>query len=81
MLLCITHRIWTHLLFKHLASSVQTKGLCVFIPAFLWVLISFVVELQGNFGIQADAKVVIHHTLLCAVSLETDKMNIKAGLF
>lgn len=38
-------------------------GKCVS-PAFLWMLLSLVVELQGDLGIQADAKVVVHHTLL-----------------
>lgn len=38
--------------------------MCVFIPAFLGVLISLVVELQGDFGVQTDTKVVVHHTLL-----------------
>ena len=28
------------------------------------MLLSLVVELQGDLGIQADAKVVVHHTLL-----------------
>ena len=33
-------------------------------PAFLGVLFSLVVELQGDLGVEADAKVVVHHTLL-----------------
>lgn len=32
-------------------------------PAFLRVLFSLVVELQGDLGVEADAKVVVHHTL------------------
>lgn len=34
------------------------------IPALFRVLVSLVVELEGNLGVQADAEVVIHHTLL-----------------
>lgn len=34
------------------------------IPAFFRVLVSLVVEFEGNLGVQADAKVVVHHTLL-----------------
>lgn len=38
--------------------------LLVFLPAFFRVLVSFIVELEGDFGVQADAEVVVHHTLL-----------------
>lgn len=33
-------------------------------PAFLWMLLSLVVELQRDLGIQADAKVIVHDTFL-----------------
>lgn len=34
-------------------------------PALLWVLITFVVEIQRNLCIQSNSKVIIHDTLLC----------------
>jgi hypothetical protein len=36
-----------------------------FLPAFLRVFVSLVVKVQRDFGVKADAKVVVHHTLLC----------------
>lgn len=33
-------------------------------PALLRMLLPLVVELQGDLGIEADAEVVVHHTLL-----------------
>lgn len=36
----------------------------VFLPALFRVLVPLVVELEGNLGVQADAKVIVHHTLL-----------------
>lgn len=38
---------------------------CDYAPALLWMLITFVVEVQRDFGIQADSKIIIHHTFLC----------------
>lgn len=44
----------------------QSKGhLKPNLPAFLWVLITFVVEVQRNLCIQSNSKVIIHDTLLC----------------
>lgn len=36
-------------------------------PALLRVLITLVVEVQGDLRIQADAKVIVHDTLLCVI--------------
>lgn len=33
-------------------------------PALLRVLVSLVVEVQGDLGVQADAEVIVHDTLL-----------------
>lgn len=46
--------------------------MCVFIPALFGVLVSLVVELEGNLGVQADAEVVVHHTLLRTLSTNTE---------
>jgi len=48
----------------------QLSNISSFLPALFWVLISLVVELQRYFGIQPDAKIVIHHTLFCALPVE-----------
>lgn len=45
--------------------------MCAFIPAFFRVLVSLVVELEGNLGVQADAEVVVHHTLLGTLPINT----------
>lgn len=42
-----------------------------FIPAFFRVLVSLVVELEGNLGVQADAEVVVHHALLGTLPINT----------
>ena len=36
-------------------------------PALLWVLVTLVVEVQGDLRIQADAKVIVHDALLCVI--------------
>lgn len=41
------------------------------LPALFGVLVPLVVELQGDLGVQADAKVVVHDALLRAVPAET----------
>lgn len=46
------------------------------LPAFFRVLISLVVELEGNLGVQSDAEVVVHHALLGALSTNTENMQI-----
>lgn len=35
------------------------------VPALLWMLISLVVEVQRDFSIKTDSKVIIHDALLC----------------
>lgn len=51
--------------------------LFVAVPALFWMLIPLVVEVQRDFGVQSDAKVVIHHTLLgVAVPTETHTLGL-----
>lgn len=61
-----------HVILPRWPFIIRFVRLCVcwgFLPAFFRVLVSFVVELKGDFGIQADAEVVVHHTLLWALSV------------
>ena len=37
------------------------------LPALLWVLITLVVEVQGDLRIQANAKIIVHDALLCVI--------------
>lgn len=50
--------------------------ICVFIPAFFRVLVSLVVEFEGDLGVQSDAEVVVHYTLLWTLSTE-DKTSCR----
>lgn len=52
------------LLGLQLSTSLDNKD---YLPALLWVLITLVVKVQRYLRIQADAKVVVHDTLLCVV--------------
>lgn len=47
-----------------------------YLPAFLWVLITLVVEVQRYLRIQTNAKIVVHDTLLCVVL--SAKVSLKA---
>lgn len=61
-----------HVILPRWPFIIRFVRLCVcwgFLPAFFRVLVSFVVELEGDFGVQADAEVVVHHTLLWALSV------------
>lgn len=49
-----------------------------FVPALFGMLVPLVVELQRNFGVQPDAEVVIHHTLLCALTRETCRFLVNS---
>ena len=48
-----------------LALALLECLLVSFLPAFLRVFVSLVVKVQRDFSVKADAKVVVHHTLLC----------------
>lgn len=48
----------------------QFSNISSLLPALFGVLVSLVIELQRYFGIQPDAKIVIHHTLFCALPVE-----------
>lgn len=48
-------------------------------PAFLRMLLSLIVELQRDLSIQADAKVVVHHTLLHVTVSATQRQKSRHG--
>jgi len=43
------------------------------VPALLWMLVTFVVEVQRDFGIQTDSEIIIHHTFLRVQIPETQR--------
>lgn len=51
------------------ARRVQRAGVHTghHLPALLWVLITLVVEVQGDLRIQANAKIIVHDALLCVI--------------
>lgn len=48
------------------------------VPALLWMLVSLVVEVQRDLGVESDAKVVVHDALLRVAVPETETRLLHA---
>lgn len=47
------------------------------VPALLWMFVSLVVEVQRDFSVQSDSKVVVHDTFL-SVAVPTNTHRLKS---